>query len=188
MWVSMRSDDTEDLASSQGNITRLRLIQQGERTFANTDGGATFTPSAEIGLRHDAEGYEEWGLSGAIRMSPGAGGRGLTVSVAPEWGHTGSASQHLWSAPDARALESGTEFEPTGRLVAEAGYGFGLGGNTGVVTPYAGVVFGEESARTLRGGAKWQLADDVAVSPEATRNETGGAGAYAVAQQTAVRF
>ena len=98
MWVSMRSDDTEDLASTQGNITRLRLILQGERTFANTDGGAAFTPSVEIGLRHDAEGYEEWGLSGAILMSPGASGRGLTVSVAPEWGHTGSASQHLWGS------------------------------------------------------------------------------------------
>ena len=87
------------------------MVLQSERSFeAGND--ATFTPSAEVGLRHDggdaemgtgvevgaglrytvgavpieaqartlvaheASGYEEWGMSGAIRVTPSDSGRG----------------------------------------------------------------------------------------------------------------
>ena len=52
MWVGMKSERTSDMAASQGDVTRVRLILEGERIF-ETDNDATFTPSAEIGLRHD---------------------------------------------------------------------------------------------------------------------------------------
>ena len=52
MWVGTKSSDTDELAPTEGTVTRLRLILQGERSF-EADNGATFTPSAEIGLRHD---------------------------------------------------------------------------------------------------------------------------------------
>ena len=224
MWVSMTSADSADLAETEGDVTRLRLIVQGERTFTG-DGASAFTPSAEIGLRHDAgdaetgtgvevgagvaysagpmsiegrarmllaheaEGYEEWGTSGAIRVTPGAGGRGLTLSIVPEWGHARSASEHLWSAPDAAALESGAEFEPTARLVVDAGYGFGHGADRGVLTPYAGMTLGEASACTLRGGANWELGSDIAIDLEAARSE--GAQSRAASEvrlRAAVRF
>ena len=78
------------------------------------------------------------GLSGAIRMTPSPSGQGLTLSIAPAWGHTGSATEQLWSAHDARELGADSEFEAAGRLEMDAGYGFGLPGNRGVLTPYAG--------------------------------------------------
>ena len=62
-------------------------------------------------VAHEASGYEEWGASGAIRMTPSASGRGLTLSIAPVWGQTGSAAERLWSARDASALGSEDEFE-----------------------------------------------------------------------------
>ena len=34
MWVSMESSDTDELAPTEGDVTRLRLILQGERVFA----------------------------------------------------------------------------------------------------------------------------------------------------------
>ena len=34
-------------------------------------------------LAHEASGYEDWGASGAIRVTPDASGRGLTLSIAP---------------------------------------------------------------------------------------------------------
>ena len=52
MWVGTKSDDTDELAPKRGDVTRLRLTLQGERVF-EAGNGATFTPSAEIGLRHD---------------------------------------------------------------------------------------------------------------------------------------
>ena len=62
-------------------------------------------------VAHEASGYEEWGASGAIRMTPSASGRGITLSIAPVWGQTGSAAERLWSARDASALGSEDEFE-----------------------------------------------------------------------------
>ena len=42
-------------------------------------------------------------MSGAVRVTPSASGRGLTLSIAPAWGQTGSAAERLWSgtAPEA---------------------------------------------------------------------------------------
>ena len=130
MWVGTQSADTSELAPTRGDVTRLRLILQGERSF-EVASGATFTPSAEVGLRHDggdaktgtgvevgaglrytvgavtikaqartlvaheASAYEEWGASGAIRVTPSPTGRGLTLSIAPAWGQTGSAAEQL---------------------------------------------------------------------------------------------
>ena len=52
MWVGTKSEDTDELAPTEGDVTRLRLIVQGERVF-EAGNGATFIPSAEVGLRHD---------------------------------------------------------------------------------------------------------------------------------------
>ena len=120
-------------------------------------------------IAHEASGYDEWGASGAIRVNPIASGRGLTVSIAPEWGRSASATERLWSGGDARTLENGAEFEPTARVVMNAGYGFGLGEGRGLLTPYTGMTFGEQGSRTVRGGAKWQLGADFAVGIEASR-------------------
>ena len=212
MWVGTKSEDTDELAPTEGDVTRLRLILEGNRAF-ELGNGATFTPSAEVGLRHDggdaetgtgvevgvglrytagavtieaqartlvaheASGYEEWGASGAIRVTPSASGQGLTLSIAPQWGRTGSASGQLWSARDAAELERDSEFEPTGRLAIDAGYGFGLGPSRGVLTPYAGATLGDGKSRTLRTGARWQLNPDAVLGLEATRQTSDAAEA-----------
>ena len=52
MWVGTKSARSADMVGTKGDVTRLRLVVQGERVFvAGND--ATFTPSAEVGLRHD---------------------------------------------------------------------------------------------------------------------------------------
>ena len=204
MWVGTESDRTVGLESAEGDVSRLRLIAEGERVFETGD-GATFTPTGQVGLRldggdaetgtgvevggglryiagpltieghvrmlvaHEESGYEEWGASGAIRMTPSASGRGLTLSIAPAWGRTGSATERLWSAHDARGLGADNEFEAGGQLAMDAGYGVGLPGNCGVLTPYAGVTLGDAGARTMRTGTRWQLSPDVVVGLEATR-------------------
>ena len=223
MWVSTKSERTGDMVATEGDVSRLRLIVQGERVFA-AEAGGTLTPSVEMGLRHDggdaetgtgleigaglrytagaltiegqvrtliaheASGYEEWGASGAIRVSPSGSGRGLTLSIAPEWGRTGSATDRLWSARDANALGANSEFEAAGRLAMGAGYGFGLGPKRGLLTPYAGMTLGEASSRTMRGGARWELGTDVAVGLEAARQESADEAANELGLRATLRF
>ena len=103
-----------------------------------TIGAVTIEAQARTLVAHEESGYEEWGASGAIAVTPDASGRGLTLSIAPVWGQTGSAAQRLWSAHDASALGNDSEFEPDSRLEIDAGYGFGLTHGRGVLTPYAG--------------------------------------------------
>ena len=222
MWVGTQSERTADMVATQGDVTRLRVIVEGERAF-DMGGGATFTPSAEVGLRHDAgdaetgtglemgaglsyaagpltvegqvrmlvaheeSGYEEWGASGAIRITPSASGRGLTLSIAPQWGRTGSATEQLWSARDATALGPDRAFEGDARLALDAGYGVGVG--HGVLTPYAGLTLGDAGSRTVRTGTRWQLGPDIVVGLEATRQTSDASeGANEVRLRAALRF
>ena len=207
MWVRTMSERSADMVGTEGDVTRVRLIVEGERSFKSA-AGAMFTPSAEIGLRHDGgdaetgtglevgagvrythgaltvegrvrtlvahenSGYREWGASGAVRVTPGPSGRGLTVQLRPEWGRTASASHHLWSARDASELEGAGEFEAERRLRAEMGYGFGLGGARGVLTPH---MRAQPSAR--RGGARCEAAcggSSATSSPSASRRRAQG--------------
>ena len=224
MWVGTKSERTSDLIATEGDVTRLRLIVEGERTF-EAGNGAKFTPSTEVGLRHDGgdaetgtglevgarlrytagpltvegqvrmlvahedSGYEEWGASGAIRITPSASGRGLTLTIAPEWGRTGSATERLWSAPDTRALGTNSVFEGNARLAVEAGYGIGVGHGRGVLTPYAGLTLGDGGTRTMRTGMRWQVAPDAVFGLEGTqRADSAGEGDNEVRLRAALRF
>ena len=84
----------------------------------------TVEAQARTLLVHEASGYEDWGASGAIRVTPDASGRGLTLSIAPVWGRTGSAAERLWSAHDARALGESSEFEADNQLMLRAALRF----------------------------------------------------------------
>ena len=222
MWVGTKSERTADMVATQGDVTRLRVIVEGERAF-DMGGGATLTPSAEVGLRHDAgdaetgtgvemgaglsyaagpltvegqvrgliaheeSGYEEWGASGAIRITPSPSGRGLTLSIAPQWGRTGSATEQLWSAPDATALGTDRVFEGDGRLALDAGYGVGVG--HGVLTPYAGLTLGDGDSRTVRTGARWQMGTHAMLGLEGTRRTSGsGEAGNKLMLRVALRF
>ena len=225
LWVGTKSEDTSELAPTEGDVTRLRVTLAGERAFAAGE-GARFTPSAEVGLRHDGgeaesgtglevgaglsyvagaltvegqvrtlvahedSGYEEWGVSGTVRITPSASGRGLMLRFAPQWGRTASAVQRLWSAPDASALGAGGEFEGgDARLVFDAGYGVGLGHGRGVLTPYAGLVLGDAGGRTVRTGARWQVGADAVLGLEGTRRTSGtGEAGNELMLRVALRF
>ena len=101
----------------------------------------------------------------------------------------GSASQRLWSARDACELEGNGEFEADGRLSAQIGYGFALARSRGVLTPYGGLTLGNAGNRTMRGGTRWTLGSDVAVTLEATRSECqAGEAANDVRLRAAIRF
>ena len=73
--------------------------------------------------------------------------------MAPTFGAASSGVERLWSLSDARGLAASDEFEASGRLDAELGYGLPvLGSLTG--TPYAGLGL-SDGGRDYRLG--WRL-------------------------------
>ena len=139
-----------------------------------TIGRVTIEAQGRTLVAHNDNDYEEWGMSGGIHVTPGPSGRGLTLSIAPAWGQTGSAAERLWSAHDARAFGNDSEFEVDGRLEIDAGYGVGLTHGRGMLTPYAGMTLRETGNRTMRIGTRWQLNPDTVVNVEATRQASEG--------------
>ena len=149
-----------------------------------------FEARARTLVSHATSGYEEWGVSAALRLSPRASGRGLSLSVAPVWGNASSASERLWGARDADALSlGGGEFEAQASLEAEVGYGLGLREGRGLLTPYAGLTLGEGAQRTVRTGAKWALSHDAALSLEGEhRLERHETSSSALSVRATLRF
>ena len=195
-WADI--DGSGTLESMSLSASRQRLMFEGEHV-QRLDSGAIFTPSLEVGLRHDGGGgetgtgveaggslryedaesgltvegrvrtllshtgdYEEFGVSGLVRLVPGGSGRGLALAVQPAWGLTGSGMNRLWE----NGVTSGVSTDIQARLNAEIGYGLGAPHGLGVVTPYTGLALTDGGARSWRMGARWHLAPAASVSIE----------------------
>ena len=63
--------------------------------YSDASSGLTVEGRARTLLSHSGE-YEEWGVSGLVRIDPGASGQGLALVVQPAWGQTGSGVDQLW--------------------------------------------------------------------------------------------
>ena len=123
---------------------------------------------------HAEEGYDEWGVSGQLRLVPGGAGRGLSMSLTPSWGVDSSGSERLWALSASSGLAANGNAEPSSRFDAEVGYGMSLWGDRFTGTPNVG--FGlSDTARDYRIG--WRLISAVRgdpgfeVSLDATRRE-----------------
>ena len=143
--------------------------------WTDPESGVTMEARARWLAAHEASGYEEWGVSGSVRVDPGERGRGLSFSLAPTVGNAGSGTGNLWSAADARGLAPGGEFEAARGLDAEVGYGMALFGDRFTGTPNLGVAL-SDGARAYRLG--WRLTSAVPNDPgfeiglDATRSES----------------
>ena len=136
--------------------------------YSDPASGMTLSARVRTLLSHGGD-YEELGVSGLIRVGPGASGRGLAFSVQPAWGQAESGVQQLWEAGSTGVAIPADD--AAARLHAEVGYGLGAAPGLGVVTPYAALGITGESTRTVRMGSRWQLAADASLSLEGTRFE-----------------
>ena len=114
---------------------------------------------------------EEWGVSGSAHLSPGPGGRGLSLS--PRWGAAESGLARLWDeGMTGRASSGGAEADAdTAHLDAEVGYGIGFWEGSGLATPHAGIGYGSDGERHYRLGTRFEFGPDVAVGLRAERKE-----------------
>ena len=152
--------------------------------------GFTIEAKARTLVAHDDDAYREWGASFAVRVDPGSDGRGLSLSIAPTWGSAASEAEQLWSTRTAEELVSEAEFEAEQRIDAELGYGLRGPAGVGVLTPYTGLSLNDGGNRTLKAGARWNVADGATVGVEAAREEAAAQEkpTNAVMLRAAIRF
>ena len=139
-------------------------------------------------LAHEAGGYEEWGVSGAIRLSPDASGLGASLTVLPAWGVPSGGVAQLWSHSDASALVSKSAAAPAaGRLDAELGYGLPALRGRGVLTPYARLALLEGDGRSWHLGTRLALDSSLNLSLEgSSRRVAGGETVHDLALRASV--
>ena len=135
----------------------------GALRYADAESGLTVEGRVRTLLSHSGD-YEETGVSGLVRIDPGASGQGLALSVEPAWGRTASGVQQLWES----GVTAGTSpaDQAVARLNAEIGYGLGAAHGLALVTPYTGLGLAGDGAQWWRVGARWQLAPAASVSVE----------------------
>ena len=128
---------------------------------------------------HAEDGYDEWGVSGQLRLVPGAAGRGLSASLTPSFGVDPGGSERLWALPASSGLTTNGDAAPSSRLDTELGYGLPVFGGGFTGTPNVGLGLSGDGARDLRLG--WRLtpasaagATGFELSVDATRREAGG--------------
>ena len=66
--------------------TGAGLEAGGGLRYADPSSGVSMDLKARTLLAHPESGHREWGVSGALRIAPGASGRGLSLSLTPAYG------------------------------------------------------------------------------------------------------
>ena len=105
MYLQMNSDATEGMASSESDVTRLRLTLDSSKNINVGEG--VLTPSFQMGVRHDGGDAEEgMGLEagGAVRYA--AGGLTLEASLRKLVAHEESSHEE-WGASAALRVDPG---------------------------------------------------------------------------------
>ena len=143
----------------------------GSLRYHDPASGLTVAGHGRTLLAHGGN-YEEWGIGGLIRLDPGAAGRGMSLSLIPAWGETHSGVQRLWN--DGVTDRPANDDEAQGRLEAQLGYGFGVFGGTGVLTPYSGLSLAGEGAGRYTLGSRLEIGSSLNLSFEGERRETAG--------------
>lgn len=147
--------------------------------------GLTVQVNARGLLAHADGDYEEWGVSGSVRLAPGEGGRGLSMRLGSSWGAPAGGADGLLAGRNAASLVGSGEFEPGARMDAEVGYG--LDGMGGLLTPYGGVSVSER-AQTYRVGSRFNLDERLSMSLEGERHDSGGDVDHGIALRGSLRW
>ena len=138
--------------------------------YADAESGLTIEGRVRTLLSGSGE-YEEWGVSGLIRLDPGTSDLGLAFSVLPQWGQTASGVGRMWDSPITRRADSASE--AMGRVKARIAYGIGTTSSAGrgVLAPYADVSLSGAGARRASLGGRFVIGTSVTMSLEGVHSQ-----------------
>ena len=114
----------------------------------------------------------EWGGGAAFRFDPGPADLGFSAILNQGWGRTKSGVERLW---DQGSEDTASGSLWGGRMELQLGYGFGVLGGRGVLTPHGAVTLGQGSSRSYRWGGQLEAGSGLALSLEAERRKTDNA-------------
>ena len=101
---------------------------------------------AEVRVRkllvHSANGYDEWGASLQLRLTPHSDGSGFSASLRRNWGAEVDNTDRLWD--DQRLSQIGSDLVVKENIEMHMGYGIELPNRPAMLTPFA--EFAEQSA------------------------------------------
>ncbi|MDD9822997.1 MAG: hypothetical protein OXU98_08980 [Gammaproteobacteria bacterium] len=125
-------------------------------------GGVSVEGRARGLLGHRAD-YDDWGVSGSLKLQPGADGQGLSLALTPAYGQTANGAQSMWDngllkaadAADGNATAD-NKIDLQARMEVAAGYGVKAFTDTGLLTPYSGLTFADNDSHTVKLGVQWQ--------------------------------
>ena len=160
---------------------RLRYRNPGMRITAESHGRALLSHSGN---------YKEWGIQGSVTLQPGGAGRGLSFSLSPGYGDSGSGVEQLWREGLPGGEDDGAEHY-NARLDTRLGYGFALraarDGVDGVLTPYGEMTHG--ATDSYRMGLNWKAGPRFGLNLVGERRESGADPAeHAIMLKGEVRF
>ncbi len=127
----------------------------GTMRYANPKTGWNAETSAHALLgRSD---YEEWGIQASLRLSPSAGGHGLSFVMRPGYGNGGgdggNGTERIWS--NGLNETTSTTPDPSGRLEMKLGYGLSAPGKRdALLTPWSGLTL-HDDGKLYRMGLDW---------------------------------
>ena len=153
-----------------GAETGVGVDLAGAVRYEDSARGLTVEGRGRLLLAHEAEGFEEWGVGGTVRLSPGANGLGYSFSMEPTWGAAASGAGRLWNDGVPTGADTAAR---RGRLAAEFGYGLGVFGGMGVLTPHVAASLTDDEEQDYRAGARLRLGPGLGVDVGVHRREGG---------------
>ncbi len=151
----------------------------GSVRYDNAQSGVSASLSAH-GLFGRSD-YEEWGIQGMVRLSPGADGQGLSFVMRPGYGNGGASdgdTGRIWSN-GLRGDATPTVRDASRRLEMRLGYGLSTsGGRDGLLTPWSGLTLHDDGTR-YRVGLDWESGGSFTLRLHGERRESASAGADA---------
>ena len=174
-WRLRSVSDQDDLDGQQQAVAEKNdgggAELAGSLNWRNTDGSLSATVDARVLLGGGH--HREWGIGGHLRLTPSKrDGEGLSLTLQPSFGITGTKLDELWSLPSNSDLAINND-QPTTRLDAELAYGFPLGNNA-LLTPYTELTWGEDGS-TYGAGLRYGLNSSLELDLKgARRNRANG--------------
>ena len=151
--VSGKDDvDVQQQAIADKNSSSGGAELAGSLNWLNTDGSVSATVDTRVLLGGGH--HREWGIGGHLRLTPSRrDGEGLSLTLQPSFGATGTRLDELWSLAGNSDLAINND-HPNARLDARLAYGFRHG--DALFTPYTEVMW-EEAASTYGAGLRYGL-------------------------------
>ena len=156
-WSIRSVSDTDDRDGQQQAITEKNdgggAEVAGRLNWQSMDGSLSATVDTRVLL--GGGDHREWGIGGHLRLTPSRrNGEGLSFTLQPSFGVTGTRLDELWSLSGNSDLAINNHL-PGARLDAQLAYGFRPLGNA-LLTPYTEVVWAE-AANTYGAGLRYHL-------------------------------